>query len=251
MNGARSHLFTAATISALCLLSAACGDIDLDSGDRVDGSGDVTTETRSIGEFVRVVLSGEGHVRFTEGADGLIEIETDDNLMTHIRTETSGDTLTISTDPDVDIDPSDGVVYRLGCPELRGAVLSGAGSIDLADCHTTDQVALDVSGAGTILAPGLDAATVDVQLSGAGEIEADGRTDRLTVELSGAGNFVGDDLHAVDADVRVSGAGTAALWATGTLDLRLSGVGSVRYFGEPSVMQTVTGVGAVESLGPK
>ena len=249
------RVVAALAVAVVVFTGAACGDadIDLDFGDneRVKGSGDVTAETRTIDDFDRIVLTGEGEVVFAVGSDGVVEIETDDNLLEHIETEVEDGTLTISTERNIDIDPSDGVVYRLGCPPLTGALLSGAGTIDIADCATSDQLELTLSGAGTIRAPEVDVALLEVSLPGAGEIVAEGDADRLELALSGVGSFDAADLEAVDAEVRSTGVGSTVVWVTGELDLQLTGIGSVRYYGEPSVSQSVTGVGSVESLGTK
>jgi len=234
----------------LGLLAVACGDVPTGS-DRVRGSDEVTVETRSIAEFERVVLAGEGDVLLGNGSDGLVEIETDDNLLTHIRTEVSGDTLTISTEPGIDIDPTDGVIYRLGCPVITAVTLSGAGTIDLADCATTDRFQIDLPGAGTIVALDVDITTLRASLPGAGSIIATGRTDRLDVVLAGAGDFDGRDLRADAVSVESLGVGTTTLWAVTELDVSVTGVGTVRYYGEPEVNSTVTGVGTIEALGPK
>ena len=233
---------------------AACtvGISDRDSnGDRVEGSGEVQVETRSIAEFQGIVLAGEGEVVLGRTSDGQIEIETDGNLLTHIEVEVSDDILTISTESGVDIDPTDGVVYRLGCPALTGATLTGAGTIDLQTCTTTDELALELAGAGTIVAPDVDVAGLRVALPGAGRIEVAGRADRLDVVLAGAAAFDGVDLRAADGTVDSSGVGLASLWVTDTLDLRLGGVGSIEYYGEPDVSQDVTGIGSVEARGAK
>jgi len=242
--------YLVAMVVALGLLSAACSDV-LTGSDRVRGSGEVTVETRPIAEFERIVLAGEGHVLFGAGSDGLVEIETDDNLVIHLLTDVSGDTLTISTETGIDIDPTSGVTYRLDCPEITAAVLSGAGIIDLATCATTDRLQIELPGAGTIVAPDLDVSTLRASLPGAGSIVAAGRTDRLEVVLAGAGDFDGRDLRANTASVESLGVGTTTLWATDELFASVTGVGAVFYYGEPEVNSTVTGIGTIEALGPK
>ena len=237
-------------VLAVSLFLASCGS-DIVDGDRVRGSGAVITQTRTIGAFERIVLAGEGKAVFASGSDGQIEIETDDNLLAHIETDVSGNTLTIRTERGVDIDPTDGVVYRLSCPEINAVTLAGAGTIDLDACATTARLKMDLAGAGTIVARSLDLSDLEASLPGAGSIRVDGRTDRVEVVLSGAGDFDGADLEAVDGDVESTGVGTTSLWVAEQLDIRLSGVGAIRYYGEPSVNETVTGVGTIEDLGPK
>lgn len=233
----------------LGLLGAGCGDIT--TSDAVRGSGEESSESRRVGEFERVVLAGEGEVLFAAGSDGLVEIATDDNLVEFIETDVSGNTLTISTEPNVDIDPTDDVVYRLGCPELTEVVLTGAGTIDLAECTTTGELDLELAGAGAIVANDLRLSTVHVSLPGAGSIVASGTADRLEVVVAGAGDFDGADLQVIDADVESLGVGRITLWVADNLDVQVLGVGQVRYYGEPALNETVTGIGTLESLGPK
>ena len=238
------------SLAAASLLLVACGDSVL-GGDQIRGSGDVTTETRPIGDVDRIVLAGEGAVLLGTGADGEIEVETDDNLHDRIETEVSDGTLTISTDDGIDIDPTDGVIYRLGCPRISAATLAGAGTIDLSTCTTTGRLELTLAGAGLIRAPDLDVSELQASLPGAGSIEVDGVADRLELVLSGAGDIEGVDLRAAEANVDSTGAVSASLWVTERLDLRMTGAGSIRYHGDPSVTSTITGVGRVETLGPK
>lgn len=237
-------------LAAVSALAVACDGSTL-VGDRVRGSGDVAVETRTIADFDRVVHAGEGAVLLDAGPESRIEIETDDNLLDHIETEVSDRTLTIRTERDVDIDPSDGVTYRLPCPPISGVTLAGAGTIDLAGCATSGRLELTLSGAGTVSAPGLDVSELRVSLPGAGSVELDGHADRIDLQLSGAGDVEAVDLRAVEANVDSTGAVSASLWATDRLELRLTGAGSVRYHGEPSVTSTVTGVGRIEALGPR
>lgn len=240
-----------ATAALLCVLAPACGDVFDDGANRVRGSGDVIVETRPIDDFDRITLAGEGTVLVGRGTDGAVEIETDDNLLTHIRTNVSGDTLTISTESGLDIDPTDGVTYRLGCPDITSAELTGAGTIDLAACTTTDELELEVRGAGTITAPELDLSTLQVSLPGAGSIDTTGRAAHLDVALTGAGDFDGSELETDTAEVESVGIGTTTVWVTSDLDVSVTGVGTVRYYGEPAVSSTITGVGTIEALGAK
>ena len=129
----------AAMVVVLGLLVVACSDVRTGS-DRVRGSGEVTVEARSIAEFERVVLAGEGDVLFGTGSDGLVDVETDDNLLIHIRTDVSGDTLTISTEPGIVPSASSsarttgstaaGVQGAIGTGVPDGSVIAAVGAVD-------------------------------------------------------------------------------------------------------------------------
>jgi hypothetical protein len=230
-------------------LAVGCSGDDGASGERrLSGSGDVVTESRDVGNYDEVIFAGEGRVLHGAAPDGMVEIEIDENLLEVIETSVSGDTLTIGTRSGVDIEPSTEPIFRLGCPQMSGASLLGAGSIDLADCTANGSVHLDLSGTGRIIARQLDSDEIQVSLSGTGSIEAGGRAQHLGVDLSGLGDIQGDELESRAVAVNLSDVSAVAVWATDTLDVDISGDGTVRYLGSPRVSQTVTGVGTVESL---
>ncbi len=232
------------------LLIAACGDVDVDLGRDVDGSGTVITETREVSDFERITLAGEGSVIVTVGEPASLSIETDDNLLQHIETTVRGNTLVIETEDGIDIDPSDSVIYRVSTRELTGLTLAGAGDFDVASADA-DSFSITLSGAGDVNVGALTAPELDVEISGAGRVELAGDVSTLDVTLTGIGNYEGADLRSARADVSTTGAGSATVWATDDLSATITGVGSIDYYGSPQVTQTVTGVGTISGLGDK
>jgi hypothetical protein len=241
------------TLSMLSLIFflAACGT-DLDVADRqVRGSGNVVEESRDVGDYDEIQLAGEGRVVFGAASDGVVEIETDDNLLQLIEVEVDGDRLIIGTRGAADIEPSSGIEYRLGCPALKGARILGAGSIETADCVTSGDLGVAILGAGTIEVDAVEVEGLIVNIAGAGDVVATGTADEVGVEIPGAGRFDGSDLASGVVEVEISGDGSATVWATESLDVAVLGRGDVAYYGSPTVTQSVVGVGSVESLGAK
>jgi hypothetical protein len=232
-------------ISVALVLVAGCGGSGVDAG--VEGSGRVITEQRSISPFRQVELAGEGRLLLTPDGPPALEVETDDNLMPYIETEVIDGTLTISTRPDTDLQPSTGVTYRARCDEVVEVVLTGSGDIDVEDCQMGD-LAIRLDGSGTIGVDGIDATSVTADLSGSGSIGAIGRTGRVTASIGGSGTFDGTELEAREAEARIPGSGRVMVWATSTLRASISGSGQVLYRGDPAVTQDVTGSGAVTPL---
>ena len=231
---------------------AACGSIDvtIDTGDRVEGSGEVVTEDRSVEGFNRVVLAGEGELTILQGDAESLTVETDDNLQEHIETRVIGDQLQIRTAAGINIDPTDSVTYRLTATDLDEVELSGAGTITMEQWSTTD-AAVVLTGAGDIEVGVLAATTLGVDLRGAGTIRLAGAVEGHDVDLSGVGEYEAADLESGVATVVLSGAASATVWATDQLHVRISGTGSVAYHGSPALEQEVSGIGSVEALGPK
>ncbi len=239
-------------LAPLLTISACSVDIGpFESGaDEVDGSGNIVTEQRSVGEFTEVVFEGEGRVTvaFTDGES--LEIEADDNLLDHLEAEVRDDRLVIKTGSGIDIDPSRAPVYRVTVRTLRRVELRGVGSIEL-DPWATDQATIELTGVGDIDCPLLETNLLDVRIEGVGSVTVEGTARRLTADLTGTGNLEAGDLSTVDADVRSTGVGNTTVWVSGSLTVEVTGVGDVSYYGSPSVEPSVEGLGSLESLGEK
>ncbi len=236
----------------LAALVVACDDgVGLIEGtEKIEGSGDVITESRDVSGFDRVVLAGEGRVVITVGASESLTIEADDNLMQYLETTVSGGALEIATSEGVDVDPSRGIVYRVGVAELTGVELLGGGAfeVDRVEADTFDVL---LAGGGEISIDNLSAADLSVELLGGGDITLSGIVDVQSVVVAGAGGYNAGKLESSIANVDIPGSGEVTVWAVDELDVSITGVGSVDFFGNPVVGQQVTGTGSVTALGEK
>lgn len=218
------------------------------------GSGYVVSETRSVGEFDAVEVSGIGRLEIAQGPRTDLVVEADDNLLEYIETEVSGNTLSISVEyrglPFVTIDPSSTIIYRLTVPELSSVSLSGSGVI-FAESLDAEDLAVAISGSGSLEIEDLQAEYFSYNLSGTGTTALSGRADSLDVNISGSGRLDAGDLRTADAFIEISGSGRATVWVTDRLDVNIAGSGDVEYYGSPRVDQNVTGSGDVEGLGSK
>ncbi len=213
------------------------------------GSGNVTTESRSVSGFDRVVLSGIGDVTITQGDREALEIEAEDNVITHIQTVVQGGTLQISFDRKT-IVPTKTIKFNLTMPTVHGLETKGVSNIQ-ADKLNTDTLDLGISGTGNIDIHNLTANRVAVNVSGAGNLTADGKVGDQKITLSGAGNYDGQDLQSKTAEVTISGLGKVTVWATDALDVTISGTGGVDYYGSPRITQQISGLGRLNHAGNK
>lgn len=123
--------------------------------------------------------------------------------------------------------------------------LSGGCNLDI-DASGAEVLTLDISGASDCFVRNAEARRLEIELSGAADIEMEGTAVSFVVGLSGAADIDAKALVSSEADVRVSGAGNVALSVTDTLRARISGVGSVVYYGSPVVTSNVSGLGEVK-----
>lgn len=206
--------------------------------------GPMTSDSPEIGDVTSVVLNTAGDLTITEGAPSLT-IHAPEAVLDLLTANVSGGVLELDRRPGpwpLNFGNAD-VRYELTVPSLDGIEVNGAGDVDAT--VSSDDLVIDVSGAGDVEVDGIEASSVTVTLSGAGDVSLSGTADSLTVEIDGIGEVDADELEVVDAEVDISGTGDAHVHATGTLRADISGLGSVRHRGGATVDADVSGLGEV------
>lgn len=233
----------AATVLAVgVLLAAACG-LRI-----IQGSGNVITEARDVSGFDQVILMGHGDMIITQGTEESMTIETDDNLMEHIRTEVRDGKLYVEFPRNTTLDPSDKIIFRINVTELTGIEASGAGLFEIASL-TTPGLDITFNGAARIAVQSLTADDVSVEINGTGDVELAGEVDSQRIVISGLGKYAAPNLKSDDASIRIAGAGDVVVRAASSLSVEIEGGGRVGYYGSPNVIQDVQGGGRIEKLG--
>ena len=189
----------------------------------VQGSGTAKTETRNLSGFTKIDAGGAINVEVVVQKDFSVTVEADDNLLTNIKTETSGDTLKIYSEDR--ISPKTRINVKVSMPKIEG---------------------LDVSGASSGNVAGVNADSLELKASGASKIKIDGAAKELNADASGASTIDAENLKVGDADVEASGASNAIVAATNDLKVDASGASKITYIGEPkNIKQNSSGASSV------
>lgn len=107
-----------------------------------------------------------------------------------------------------------------------------------------------LSGANRLTIENYDQPSLSVDVSGASEVTARGRTDELDVDISGAGEAEMGGLVTRDAEVDISGAGEATVAPTGKARLQISGMGEINLTTDPADLETdISGAGRIHRRG--
>ena len=96
----------------------------------------------------------------------------------------------------------------------------------------------DLLGTGEMRIAGLSQPQTEISLSGAGDIEAEGTTDNLDVNVRGAGNLKLGGLAAKNADVNIAGSGKVEIAPQESLNVDIAGSGTIYLRSEPKKMET-------------
>ena len=227
--------------------------LNLDLRGGVPGSGVIRSEARQLPGFTGLSIDYPVEIVVRQGPSQSVTVEADDNLLPQLELRVSGGTLYIENNvPEWNrrVNPTRAVRIDITVSSLDRVDFPGAGSL-LVENFETDQMSIFASGVGEVVFHGLNAGHLEISLSGAGNIEADGTAESLDLDISGVGGFSGEDLTIQSAQVDISGAGSASLWVVQHLEVEISGVGSVSYYGSPSVERSVSGLGSVDPLGDR
>lgn len=234
-------------LGAVALGVSACAGI-------VTPSGEVVTETREVGEFDKVALSGVGTLIIKPGATASLTVKADKNLMPYVTSETSGGTLEIRLDTRgriYKLDASTTLEYELTAPSITAIVNSGSGKVT-GGPFSGGSFSITDSGSGAVDLADVSVLSLSSTVSGSGVVKIEsGVTGAQEVTVSGSGSFKAPGLESKVTSAKVSGSGSIEIWATEGLDSTVSGSGSVSYWGSPQVTKTVSGSGSVKPLGPK
>jgi hypothetical protein len=136
------------------------------------------------------------------------------------------------------------VKIALGTASLKGAVLSGSGSLAI-DKVSGMRADLSLSGSGRLAVGAVTADSLSVASLGAGTLAIGGKVKNLRAAIQGAGALEGEGLSADDAVVNAATSGEIALSVRRAANVTSSGSGGTRIIGSPACTVKRSGAGPV------
>ena len=188
----------------------------------VRGNGNIKTDQRTVSAFGNIDAGGAFMIEWQNGAPAL-SITTDENLLSYIDSDVSGDTLHLHTRDQ--IWPTHGIKVVISSPRRSGAKISGAVRL------TATQLA------------GPEFA---FQSTGASRVTLDGSVDELLADMTGASELKANGLQTKTAEISTTGAADAELAVSEILKVAITGAGKVSYSGNPKTVEKhITGAGSI------
>ncbi len=216
-------------------------------GNRIEGSGRVTDEVRSLAAFSAVRISGPIEVQLKASSREQVTVHFDDNLTGLIETRIVDEaTPTL----DVRIQPGAGFKSRHSpkvIVEFKSiSEISQQGSGDLvADVLSGPLLAVSMSGSGEVRIGRIDVKVLGVAISGSGDFTAAGHAAEQGYSIAGSGDVHAGDLVGQSVKVRIAGSGDARVHAESVLTVSIAGSGDVIYRGTPMIKKSIAGSGEV------
>jgi hypothetical protein len=212
----------------------------------LEGNGTSSTEDRAITSFTSIRSASSFDVVVQYNSETYITVEADENLQQYIRTYVQGGDLILETEQGRCLESQNRILVTVYCPYIETAVLSGSGDVQMFD-FKADYFNLVLSGSGDFdLGNIVVAKNLEINLSGSGDINIDGKAAVAKYYLSGSGDLRADLMTVNECDLVLSGSGDIYAFAYEYMKIILSGSGNVYYYGDPTdVDSRVTGSGKV------
>jgi hypothetical protein len=246
----RTLILAAGVLGAVTLTTgvAQAGPLSWFQGERVQGSGKITKQSRELGHFTSLAASLGGNIEIRLGNTESVTVETDDNLQGLIETAVENGTLRIRPlKKDMHLEPHS-LKIVVQAKSVERIAVAGSGTVD-AERLRGEKLEFDVGGSGSINVRNLESESVAVSLGGSGNLKVGGNTERLQVSIGGSGRVQAGQLAARDAVISIGGSGQATVWAKQSLNLNVAGSGDISYYGDPQVSKSVMGSGSIRRLG--
>ncbi len=217
------------------------------SRNAVKGDGNVLTVNYDVSDFNSIDIRGMFNVILTPGEKELVVLETDGNLHELISVDVNDNKLIIKTAKEKFINPTKMNLY-IHFKEVYEICSGGASTISATSFIESQKLQIDLSGA-TEINLDLRINELTTNASGASNIHFSGIANNHNIILSGAGKIKADNLITNSTSIRLSGAGSAYIHADEYLDAKISGIGNVFYAGDPDKKNIEkSGLGSVSKI---
>ena len=181
--------------------------------ERISGNGDIVTETRDVGYFTELRVTGARSTVVYGDVDGPIRLTGDSNILENTVSYIDGDRLVITSKRSVSMNPTQRVEIEIPSTRLN---------------------AVRVSGSNRIVLNNIEQNTFAIRGSGSTRVEANGYADILDIRMSGSSQIDAPDLISESAAIRTSGSSKAVVNVSGKLESRSSGSSEIVVHGNPT-----------------
>ncbi|MES2486729.1 MAG: head GIN domain-containing protein [Bacteroidota bacterium] len=219
------HVTKAIIAIAASMLFFSCGF------ERVDGTGNVITQPRSVGEgFTKISASNSIEVYIAQGDKASVIVEADGNLQEHIKTKVTGGVLTIESD--VEIGNADAKKVTVTLPKVESVESSAGCIVKSTTVLKGDNIKVS-SSSGSSLEVSVESNTINCEASSGSSLKIGGRAKKLKSNSSSGSSVDAKALVATDVDADASSGSTTIVNPVESLKASASSGSSVNYVKTP------------------
>lgn len=210
----------------LALLASACR--------YEQGSGNVISQQREVGEFSGVIVGGDFDVEITTGGSSRVVISADDNIIDDIHTKMDNGKLKITLKNGLNL-RSAHMKASISVPSLNLIKSSASARVKLVNqLKSESKLILDAS-SGSRITGDVHAPITDAEASSGASLNLGGQTKELYVDASSGASIQAFDLLSETTHAETSSGASASVHASVQLDATASSGGTVKYRGNGNV----------------
>lgn len=212
-----------------CLILSSC------DYERIQASGDITTREVNYSDYngLKVSNAFNAYVAFSDMEEH-IEIEANDNLHDKIIVRKEGDDLVVKLEKHTNVRGKATLNVYITTKKIDHFNISGASNLTLENELVADKVKIILSGASEFYG-GLSLNRLELDSSGASNINIFGSIRELDASLSGSSELKDYDVLVDKLDIDLSGASDAYLTVNEAIEVRASGASKLNYKGDAVV----------------
>ena len=223
--------FIVATLIAL--LFSSCGH-SINFGNGIKGSGNITTETRTVNQdFKKIEVSQGIKVNVEQSDNKSITVEVDDNLQQHILTKVENGVLKIKSDENYNTNESP--IVNVKMPIINGLKSSSGSKITSTGLLITDKIDVK-SSSGSEIKIEVEADNITLETSSGSQIEVSGKALKVSTSSSSGSEIDAKNLMANEINSVTNSGSSTAVYPILKLAAKASSGSEITYHNNPKTI---------------
>lgn len=215
-------------------------------GPGIEGSGEIVTQQRQMPGGQQISVCCGFQLELREGGEPSLSITGDDNIISDIRVERSGEVVEVEyEDKSKSYDPTEPIRVRATLTDVEAISASGGARVD-AQPIEAQRLSVILSGGSTAVFGEVVADEFDFSSGGGAIAEVAGEVDRQTVDVGGGGDYRAAELSSKRAEISAHGGTEASVRVRDELHVEASGGSIVTYYDDPTVDANASGGSRVD-----
>ena len=217
----------------MALLFSSCGhSINLGTG--IKGSGNITTETRTVNEDFKKIEVSHGIKVIVEQSDNKsITVEADENLQQHIITKIENGVLTIESDEGYNA--TETPIVKVKMPLTNGLSTSSGSEITSIGALITENIDVE-SSSGSRINITVEADAIKMESTSGSSIEVGGKALKAETSSSSGSTIDAKELMANEVVSQTSSGSSTSVYPIVKLDAKASSGSNVSYHKIPKTV---------------
>ena len=227
-------LITKFIVAALmALLVSSCGH-SINLGNGIKGSGNITTETRTVNQDFKKIEASNGIKVIVEQSDNKsITVEADDNLQQHIVTKIENGVLKIESDENYNA--TETPLVKVKMPVTNG--LSTSSGSEITSSGTLISENMDVkSSSGSQININVEADAIKIESTSGSSIEVGGKALKVETSSSSGSTIDAKNLMANEVFSQTSSGSSTDVYPIVKLDAKASSGSNISYHKIPKTV---------------